>query len=45
MKCGENLGVGDWAHLVAVGVDVPDSRDAGGEGCFGGFGECDLGET
>lgn len=30
-------------HFLAVGVDVPDAVDGGGEGLVGGFGEVELG--
>lgn len=39
----EGLGVGRGPHLLAVGVDVPEALDAGGQGRLGGFGEVDVG--
>ena len=38
----EDAGIGRWSDFLAVGVDVPDAGDAGGEILVFGFGELDV---
>lgn len=41
-ESGDNRGVGREADFLAIGVDVPEALDAGGEVVFVCFGEVDV---